>query len=404
MDISRKDPVLTFVFDYLTCLHLQYLLADGSDTNMSALDLGLRRTILKRDGKPPAKIIRHIEDNTVYQILDYYNCNYSFMKFTGETKFLFVGPYLLEPVLEPDIYSLMELLQIPGELFSQLRDYYASLPCILDKTSVSMLLLQLCRTLSGADDALIRHIDLKDLETQDEYLKQHQFQIPEDPILSMHLQEKRYQYEDDLLAAIAQGNTAKALSITESIRNARFPPRSGDVMRDSKNFMISFNTLMRRTAYSSGVHPFYINAVSGNYVRMIEQARSRSEISDIISYIVQSYCHLVKKRSMSSYSEPVRQILVTVDASLSADLSLRRFAEELFLNTSYLSALFKKEVGLTLTDYVNKSRIAYAKKLLKSTALSIQDIATQSGIPDIHYFTRLFRRETSLSPREWRNQ
>ncbi len=57
---------------------------------------------------------------------------------------------------------------------------------------------------------------------------------------------------------------------------------------------------------------------------------------------------------------------------------------------------------MTLTDYVNKNRIAYARKLLKSTTLSIQDVAASSGIPDIHYFTRLFRRETGISPRAYR--
>lgn len=57
---------------------------------------------------------------------------------------------------------------------------------------------------------------------------------------------------------------------------------------------------------------------------------------------------------------------------------------------------------MTLTDYVNANRIGHAKKLLKSTSLQIQDIAVRCGIPDIHYFTRLFKRETGISPREWR--
>ena len=120
--------------------------------------------------------------------------------------------------------------------------------------------------------------------------------------------------------------------------------------------------------------------------------------------MLRSYCELVEKRSTALYSEPIRQILVTIDASIASDLSLKRFANELFLNTSYLSSLFKKETGITLTDYVNKHRIAYAKRLLKSTTLSIQGVATSVGIPDIHYFTRLFRRETGLSPRDFRKQ
>ena len=51
------------------------------------------------------------------------------------------------------------------------------------------------------------------------------------------------------------------------------------------------------------------------------------------------------------------------------------------MNTSYLSTLFKKEVGMTLTDYVNTNRIEYAKKLLRSTLLPVQDVAAACGIP-----------------------
>ena len=219
----------------------------------------------------------------------------------------------------------------------------------------------------------------------------------------MHLLENRYTMEDEILDAVAHGNTAKALSYVQTIGTIRFVPRTGNKQRDQKNLMLTFNSLLRRTAYTAGVHPFYIDAVSSNYARMIEQASLEDTAKDIIPYMVQSYCNLVEKRNMSSYSEPVRQILVTIDASLIGDLSLKRFANELFLNTSYLSGLFKNEVGITLTDYVNKNRIAYAKKLLKSTSLSIQDVATQSGIPDIHYFTRLFRRDTGMTPREFRS-
>ena len=50
------------------------------------------------------------------------------------------------------------------------------------------------------------------------------------------------------------------------------------------------------------------------------------------------------------------------------------------MNTSYLSTLFKKEVGMTLTDYVNANRIEYAKKLLRSTLLPVQDVAAACGM------------------------
>ena len=212
-------------------------------------------------------------------------------------------------------------------------------------------------------------------------MEKHQFVVPEDPVLSMHLLEERYHIEDELLDAISRGNSARALSFMEALGNLRFVPRTEDALRNRKNLILTLNTLLRRKAYETGVHPFYIDAVSGNFARMIESIQSVEEINDLISYMVQSYCQLVEQRSMSSYSDPIRQILVTIDASLTGDLSLKRFANELFLNTSYLSTLFKKEVGMTLTDYVNTNRIEYAKKLLRSTLLPVQDVAAACGIP-----------------------
>lgn len=404
-----EHPVLSFLSDYLTDLHIQCIVTDDHDTDLpvcglSSFDLGLRNSILKLTHPADSGTLSQIKEQTIYHISDYYSCNYLFFKFFEEERFLLAGPFLFDKITEPDISHLMELLQIPEELFSQLQDYYYALPYLPEKHAILTLMRHVYTALFPAKTPSVCYLDLKNLESQDEYIRQHQFVVTDDPVLSMHLLEKRYAAEDSMLDAVSQGNTDKALALANGISTTRFSPRSGSELRDFKNLMITFNSLLRRTSYNSGVHPFYIDAVSGNYARMIEQSRNCNETADIVPFMVKSYCHLVKNRSMSSYSAPIRQILVTVDASLDADLSLKRFASELFLNTSYLSALFKKEVGMTLTDYVNKNRIAYAKKLLKSTTLSIQNIATQSGISDIHYFNRLFRRETGVTPREWRNR
>lgn len=399
-----EHPVLSFLLDYLSDLHLQCILTDGAGITLSALDLGLRNSILKLAVDAPSSVLNSLEEHTIYHITDYYECNYSFFQFPSEKQFLFIGPYLTKEISAPDIYALMSTLQIPSELFSQLQDYYNALPLLAEKASFAALLRHLYATVFSTDAPSSLYLDLRTLESQDAFLKKHHFVVSDDPALSMHLLEERYHIEDGLLDAVSHGNTTKALSLLDTMGSFRFSPRTESELRNRKNLMITLNSLLRRTAYEAGVHPFYIDAVSSNYARLIEQCPSTEEVDDIIPYMVKSYCNLVEKRSMTSYSEPIRQILVTIDASLNGDLSLKRFANDLFLNTSYLSTLFKKEVGMTLTDYVNKNRIEYAQKLLRSTTLSIQDIAVQSGISDIHYFTRLFRRETGISPRDWRNQ
>jgi YesN/AraC family two-component response regulator len=79
-------------------------------------------------------------------------------------------------------------------------------------------------------------------------------------------------------------------------------------------------------------------------------------------------------------------------------------AKFLGVNPSYLSTVFKKETGHTLTEYVTGKRIEYAVFLLNTTKMQIQTIAQYCGIPDICYFTKLFKKKIGQSPSEYRNQ
>lgn len=77
-------------------------------------------------------------------------------------------------------------------------------------------------------------------------MEKHQFVVPEDPVLSMHLLEERYHIEDELLDAISHGNSARALSFMEALGNLRFVPRTEDALRNRKNLILTLNTLLRR--------------------------------------------------------------------------------------------------------------------------------------------------------------
>ena len=88
---------------------------------------------------------------------------------------------------------------------------------------------------------------------------------------------------------------------------------------------------------------------------------------------------------------------------MTADLSLNAQAGLLNVNSSYLSTLFKKETGTTLTEYVNKKRIRHAVFLLNTTTMQIQMVAQHCGIPDVNYFTKTFKKYIGKTPKEYRD-
>jgi len=84
------------------------------------------------------------------------------------------------------------------------------------------------------------------------------------------------------------------------------------------------------------------------------------------------------------------------------EISLSRIAGIFSYSEKYLSSLFKRETGFTLTEYVNKQRVNHAIFLLNSTEMQIQTIAQYCGIPDVNYFTKIFKKMVGKTPKEYR--
>ncbi len=139
-------------------------------------------------------------------------------------------------------------------------------------------------------------------------------------------------------------------------------------------------------------------------MKLIEQASSKEQCSLVQLQFVRNYCRMVREYTLKDYSLLTQKIITYVSTDLTSDLSLNAMAELLNVNASYLSTLFKREVGIPLTDYVNRQRVEQAKKLLVATELPIKIIAEKSGIPDVYYFSRMFKKRTGCTPKVYREQ
>ncbi len=87
---------------------------------------------------------------------------------------------------------------------------------------------------------------------------------------------------------------------------------------------------------------------------------------------------------------------------LAENLSREALADTVYLTSDYLSHLFKKETGYSLTNYIIHERIEKAKILLAQRELSIRDVAAACGFDNVSYFSKQFRNLTGVTPREYR--
>lgn len=105
-----------------------------------------------------------------------------------------------------------------------------------------------------------------------------------------------------------------------------------------------------------------------------EETYERSEINNAIKYIRINYSKNITLNDISSYVN---------------------------LSRGYFSQLFKSETGMSFTDYLNYYRISEAKKMLKENNLRVYEIAERVGIPDQHYFNRLFKNIVGVPPAKY---
>ncbi|MBR4555185.1 MAG: helix-turn-helix transcriptional regulator [Ruminococcus sp.] len=110
------------------------------------------------------------------------------------------------------------------------------------------------------------------------------------------------------------------------------------------------------------------------------------------------------EKARDSGSNPVKLAREYIDSNyMHEDISLSSVAYAVGLSPAYLSALFKKETGRKLSEYLNLVRIDRSKELLCCTSKMIYEIAFEVGFQDYRYFSQIFKKYTGQTPRQFQN-
>lgn len=92
-----------------------------------------------------------------------------------------------------------------------------------------------------------------------------------------------------------------------------------------------------------------------------------------------------------------------INLNLHRTITLEETAKQVFLSPYYFSKLFKAETGITFVAYVSQQKMIQATDLLHHSDLSISHIAKSLGFNQTSYFSRIFKKEYAMTPKEYRN-
>lgn len=403
------DSELHFLQSVLKKCRVQTQVINVNEHPESNLDLGLR-TLLQIDEafeKPLIDVLGEVLPNTIHLLMDGYMCKYIYLQLPGDVSenVLVIGPYQVKSFNHEEILELAEKNIVPPAKMREFESYYNGLPVVGDEGQLISLVDTFGEFIwNGSSNYQFAEYELETSFENVTSIINKSLSEHDSLTWNSKLIEARYAYENEFLFAVTQGNYPKAKHLISQVNSIQFDQRNMDPIRDIKNYCIIINTLFRKSVERGGVHPIHIDSVSSEFAKKIELRSTVEDIQKLIYEMVKVYCQLVNKYSVKDYSPTVQKVIVMIESNLSSDLTLSELANTLNINASYLSTVFKKETGKTVTSYVNEKRIELAQELLKTTNLQIQTIAQYCGIVDVHYFTRLFKKTTGVSPKQYREE
>ena len=407
MDILHD---LEFTVMLLGKLHISSHIVDDPEHHISdEIDCGLRAMLFGESNY--AKLLvnspTEAKENTIYRFFDEYRCNYIFFKIPDSitNHYFFVGPYI--PSLpEVEYYERKaKQLDLDASKLEQLKNYYRSLPVVEEENVLFSIIDTLGSFIFGGENHF--NVETVSYEIPDKRRPVYTSGIFEDlesdnSALSLEIIEQNYQNERRLIEAVSKGKLHKVDMIASSILNQGTEERLADSVRNRKNYLIILNTLLRKAAEFGEVHPLHINRLSSAFAKKIEELCTVDDSLNLQKEMIRKYCLLVKEHSLKKYSHLIGRVITLISFDLTADLSLKHISSLMNVNASYLSATFKKECGETLTEYVNRKRMETAAFILSHSDKQIQVVAEECGILDVNYFIKLFKKQYGMTPTQYR--
>ena len=348
---------------------------------------------------PQAILNRTSEEKTLYRFKDSFGLRYRYVRLGDEL--LVVGPYTSERFSESSLLEIAERNGITPQKQKYLNELYEGIPTLAEGSPVFIMFNTFLERAWESPSFLIVDYDESGAPPSpiNEELRE---KDARDVLVNMKAMEQRYRYENDLIEAVTLGQLHREEQLLAAFSTSALEKRVADSARNAKNYAIIMNTLLRKAAEHGGVHPVYLDRISSDFAQKIEQNANTDESTTLMVDMFRAYCRLVRKHSMKSYSPLVQKTILIIDSDLSADLTLSSLAEAQGVSSGYLATIFKKETEKTVSEYIRERRIKHAAHLLRTTGLQIQTVALHCGILDVQYFSKLFKRECGITPREYR--
>lgn len=179
---------------------------------------------------------------------------------------------------------------------------------------------------------------------------------------------------------------------------------SKDSVQNAHNMIVGMNFLLCRIAIENHVDSEYAFTVSDYYINQTDHLTTLEEYQKLSDQMMLHYSQIIASNRPLSYTLPINRCILYIKRHLYQKITVQEIADYLNLTPSYLSALFHRETGTKLTDYIQQQKVEEAKIMIQYTANSLTTIASALGYSSLSHFSNVFHKYTGMSPKKYNNE
>lgn len=214
------------------------------------------------------------------------------------------------------------------------------------------------------------------------------------------------QYENQILSCVSHGQVKELLSILDCLNP--FPLISDHLketpIQTMKTMAATLIIIASKTARESGLPIALSYKINTFYLQEIHKTTDLTTLNQLKISALIDLTNRVQDLKRTKNSQTVKEVTFYIRKNLYQNPSVHGVCQALHFNPSYLARLFKKEMNMTISEYIMQEKIKEAKQLLKITNHSILEICSLLHFTDQSHFTKNFKKFTGHTPKQYRQQ
>lgn len=312
---------------------------------------------------------------------------------------ILAGPFLMD---EPDSLLLSDIgekYSIPTASLLEMYEEAGNLPVFepAKVTYISRLLYYMCSGLVTDSRAQfnLNHNKLYQQSKINESIQMYK--------ASPQVNSRVYPYEKEkaLITKLKTGDTEQAKALLNDLLGYVFFAE-GNNLEVVKSRALELSSLLSRAAIEGGATSDSVLKVNNQFLMSLQNITDLDDLCYKLQETIDVFTDCMFNYIPSKGNEITKKAIRYISQNFSRNLTLDEVADHVHLNPAYFSTLFKQSTGSSFKEYLNMVRIEESKRLLSNTDYSIIDISLATGFEDQSYFSKVFKKYTGLTPKQYR--